>query len=122
MSSVSTERRIAYALAVGILLFTVAMLLWGYHETTFAIWGHEFELPWLVSVYRVSGQILLILSIIPVLALVSNSVEDWLEQLLERRPTTPFHAVCQFIIWLFTHWVFALGWAKRKEEGWGGEE
>lgn len=108
----ATERRMAYALAVGILLFSVAMLLWGYHETTFVLWGYEVSLPWLASVYKVSGEILLAVSIVPVAALFSERVERWLERCLEARPTSTFQAVCQFVFWLCTSWVYVLEWTK----------
>ena len=112
MANNATERRMAYALAVGVLLFSVAMLLWGYHESTFAIWGHEVSLPWLVSVYKVSGEVLLVLSVVPVLALFSGRVERQLEKFLEARPTSSFQAICQFILWLFTSWIYVLEWTK----------
>lgn len=111
MTKRERERR-TYALALGILLFSVAILLWGYHETTFAIWGRELSLPWLISVYEVSGAILLVVSIVPIAALFSESVEKWLEKFLEGRPTSRFQAVCQFILWVCTAWVFILEWTK----------
>jgi hypothetical protein len=112
MTKQPRERRMAYALAVGVLLFSVAMLLWGYHETTFAIWGHELSLPWLIPVYKVSGEILLVISIVPIAALFSESVEKWLEKFLEARPTSLFQAICQLVLWLGTAWILVLEWTK----------
>ena len=112
MKKPAKERRVSYALAVGILLFTVAMLLWGYHETTFALWGHEFSLPWLITLYKVAVEVLLVISVVPIIALFSESVEKWLEKFLESRPKSPFQAVSQFILWLFTAGIFILEWTK----------
>ena len=112
MTKRATERRLAYALALGILLFSVAMLQWGHHEATFAFWEHEFCLPWLYSVYGATGDILLALSVVPMMALFSERVERWLERFLENRPTSPPQAVAQFALWLCTSWVFLLEWTK----------
>ena len=112
MPTLKKERRISYALALGLLMFSIAMLMWGYHETTFAIWEHEISLPWLISVYEVSGEVLLVLSIVPIIGLFSMRVERWLERLLESRPTSLFQAMCQFILWILTTWIYILEWTK----------
>ena len=112
MTKPSSERRVAYALAVGLLLFSVAMLLWGYEESTFALWGHEISMPWLVSVYKFCAEVLLVISVVPIVALFSERVQRWMERFVEARPTAPFQAVSQFLLWVFTTWIFVLEWTK----------
>jgi hypothetical protein len=104
------EQRSEYALAVGVLLFSVSLLLLRHDDHEIIIRGQEVSVSWLGSFYAVFGWLSLAGSVLAIAAVFFQRIEVELKSFFTGHPKSRLQAACQVALPLFTLWMYMLTW------------